>query len=100
MRRRVELRDMRSLERPRLFGIFPPLDPGERLPRELVQEGRRHRWLERRRVLGFLGAGYLPALFLVVVVLVSVGVNAVLSFGVAGLLLAAVCVVALRAPTG
>jgi hypothetical protein len=89
---------MRTLERPRLFGIFPPLDPGERLPRELVLEGRRHRWLERRRLLGLVGAGYLPALLLVVIALVSVGVNAGVSFGAAGLLLAAVCVVALRIP--
>ena len=46
-----------------MYAIFAPLDPNERLPRELVLEGRRHttlgrleRWPERSR---------LPALFLI-----------------------------------
>ena len=34
-------RDMRSLARPGLRRIFAPLDPRERLPRELILEERR-----------------------------------------------------------
>ncbi len=98
MRRRIELRDMRSLERPRLFRIFPPLDPAERLPRELLLDGRRHRWLERRRLLGLVGAGYLPGLILVVLGLASLGVNPIAAFTVAGVLLVGVFVFALRIP--
>jgi len=39
----VEMResDMRSLARPGLLRIFAPLDPHERLPRELLPETRR-----------------------------------------------------------
>src|SRR5256885_16175047 len=47
MGRAVELRDLRSLDRPSLYGIFAPLDPEERLPRELLLEARRHRLVGR-----------------------------------------------------
>jgi hypothetical protein len=70
-----------------MYSIFHPLDAGERLPRELILEGDRHRRIDIRR-LELAGALYLPALIVVVLVMGSVGVNAVVAFGVAGLLLA------------
>ncbi|MEA2628429.1 MAG: hypothetical protein QOJ10_889, partial [Chloroflexota bacterium] len=51
--------DMRSLNRRRMYEIFAPLDPDERLPRELLIEGRRFRSVGRRELAGFL---WLPAL--------------------------------------
>ena len=59
----AELReaDMRSLDRRRLYEIFAPLDADERLPRELLLEGRRFRSLGRREAAGVL---WLPSLLL------------------------------------
>jgi hypothetical protein len=64
-----------------MYSIFHPLDVDERLPRELLLEGRRYRWFELRHleIFGFL---YLPALILTVVVLG--GFSMPLAFGVAG----------------
>lgn len=98
MRRRVELRDLRSLERPGLRRLFEPLDTGERLPRELLLEGRRHLWLERHKLIALFGLAYLPALLIVVVVLATLGVSEPLAFGVGGVLLLAIFAVALRLP--
>jgi hypothetical protein len=58
-------RDLRSLERRSMYAIFAPLDPNERLPRELIMEGKRHRALGRRELAGAL---WLPALFLILFV--------------------------------
>ncbi len=88
MRRRLELRDLRSLERRSMYSIFHPLDPNERLPRELLMEEKRWRRLSGRDV-DLVAAMYLPALIVIVVVLGSLGVNMLLAFGVAGLVLAA-----------
>lgn len=55
-------RDLRSLERRSMYAIFAPLDPDERLPRELILEGKRHKMLGRRELAGAL---WLPALFLI-----------------------------------
>jgi len=52
---------MRSLDRQRMYEIFAPLDAGERLPRELLLEGRRFRSLGRREAAGVL---WLPSLLL------------------------------------
>jgi hypothetical protein len=68
-----------------MYSIFRPLDSGERLPRELIQEGDRHRLMDIRR-LELAGALYLPALIVVLLLLSSLGVNALVAFGVAGLL--------------
>jgi hypothetical protein len=92
MRRRLELRDLRSLERRSMYSIFHPLDPNERLPRELMLEGRRHRLFEVQSLLTWVGVLYLPALILTVVVLGSLNINVVVAFGVAGLALLAVYV--------
>ncbi|HKV89019.1 MAG TPA: hypothetical protein VJT78_13575 [Candidatus Dormibacteraeota bacterium] len=62
MARRLEERDLRSLERPSMYTIFKPLDPDERLPRELLMEARRYRPVGRRELAGAL---WLPALWLV-----------------------------------
>lgn len=69
-----------------MYSIFHRLDVNERLPRELIVEGRR----QRRTVIRYIelvGALYLPALILAVVVLGSIGVNPLVAFGVGGLLL-------------
>jgi hypothetical protein len=70
-----------------MYSIFHPLDAGERLPRELIVEGDRHRMIDIRG-LELAGALYLPALMLVVVLLGWMGVNSLVGFAVAGLLLA------------
>jgi hypothetical protein len=80
--KRLELRDLRSLERRSMYSIFHPLDVNERLPRELILEGRRYRWVELRHleIFGFL---YLPALILTIVVVGTFSMA--LAFAVAGL---------------
>jgi hypothetical protein len=85
--RPLQERDLRSLERRSMYSIFHPLDAGERLPRELILEGDRHRLMDIRR-LELAGALYLPTLMLALLVMGSVGVSAPVAFGVAGLLLA------------
>jgi len=57
--------DLRSLERRSMYSIFAPLDPNERLPRELILEGRRYRTVGRRELAGFL---WLPALWALLLV--------------------------------
>ena len=53
--------ELRSLDRRRMYEIFAPLDADERLPRELLMEGRRFRSLGRREAAGIL---WLPSLLL------------------------------------
>jgi len=69
-----------------MYSILHPLDVNERLPRELLLEGRRYRWLEMRhlQIVGFL---YLPALILMVVVIGSANFSLLLAFAVAGIAL-------------
>lgn len=62
---RLEERDLRSLERRSMYSIFAPLDPNERLPRELLLEGRRYRSLGRTELAGAL---WLPALWVLLTV--------------------------------
>jgi hypothetical protein len=97
MRRQLELRDLRSLERRSMYSIFKPLDPNERLPRELILEGKRYRFLEKGTLLTIVGVLYLPILMLSVVVLGSLQVGMLAAFGIAGLMLAAAYVYALKA---
>ena len=87
MRRRLELRDLRSLDRRSMYSIFHPLDPNERLPREMIVEGRRYHFLERRTFFALVGVLYLPTLMLTVVVLGSLNVGALMAFGIGGLAL-------------
>jgi hypothetical protein len=87
MGRQTELRDLRSLERRSMYSIFHPLDANERLPRELLLEGKRHRLfgIRQMELAGYL---YIPSLIFLVVVMASLGLNPLLAFGVAGLFLA------------
>jgi hypothetical protein len=70
----TEERDLRSLDRRSMYSIFAPLDADERLPRELILEGKRNRTLGRRELAGAL---WLPALFLVIALVASAHVNAI-----------------------
>jgi len=79
-----------------MYSIFHPLDTNERLPRELVLEGRRHRLFGIRQ-LEMAGYLYLPCLVLLVVFLASIGVNPLIAFAVAGLLLVGFYVYSLAA---
>ncbi|HKC19260.1 MAG TPA: hypothetical protein VKE27_06460 [Candidatus Dormibacteraeota bacterium] len=97
MRRRLELRDLRSLERRSMYSIFRPLDPDERLPRELLREARRYRHLERRALVTWVGILYLPILMLSVVVLSSVGVQPPVAFAIAGVVFVGVFAFVLKA---
>jgi hypothetical protein len=90
----LEERNLRSLQRRSMYSIFGALDPDERLPGELLKEGKRHRyfsvkWLE---VSAYL---YLPALILALIVMFSMNINPVIAFGVAGALLAGFLVYAM-----
>lgn len=75
-----------------MYSIFKPLDPEERLPRELILEGRRYRLLERGTFFAIVGVLYLPALMLAVIVMGSLNVGALVAFGLAGLALLGVYV--------
>jgi hypothetical protein len=66
----TEERDLRSLDRRRMYSIFAPLDPNERLPRELIIEGKRHRTLGRRELAGAL---WLPTILLIFAIASRVG---------------------------
>lgn len=67
-----------------MYSIFHPLDANERLPRELILEGRRHRFLGLR-FMELLGFVYLPALGLGIVALASLGIRPIVAFGLGGL---------------
>ena len=62
-----------------------PLDFNERLSREVIAEGKRHR-MTGIRYIELAGVAYLPGLILALVVMGSMGVNALVAFGVGGLL--------------
>ena len=68
--------DMRSLERKSMYGIFSPLDPNERLPRELIEEGRRYKKVGRRELAGFM---WFPAIFVLLAIFGWIGANAVIA---------------------
>ncbi len=69
-----------------MYSIFHPLDPNERLPRELILEGRRHRLMDIRH-LEIAAALYLPALIAAIIGLGAIHLNPVIAFILAGLLL-------------
>jgi hypothetical protein len=58
-------RDLRSLDRRSMYSIFAPLDANERLPRELIMEGKRHRTVGRRELAAAL---WLPTVFLILAI--------------------------------
>lgn len=78
-----------------MYSIFHPLDPEERLPRELLLEGKRHR-LMGLRFMELLGFIYLPALILGVVLMASVGLKLMAAFALAGLLFVALFVYVIK----
>lgn len=86
MKKRLELRDLRSLERRSMYSIFHPLDPEERLPRELIREGWRQRRLDIRHI-ELVAALYIPAMIAALLVMGSLGIAAPVAFGVAGAML-------------
>jgi hypothetical protein len=69
---------MRSLDRRSMYAIFAPLDPNERLPRELLIEQRRFRTVGRREVAGLL---WLPALLLTITAVGWMGAPAAIAVG-------------------
>jgi hypothetical protein len=79
-----------------MYSIFHPLDVNERLPRELVLEGKRHRLLEIRH-LEIAAVLYLPALMIFVIAVGSFHLNPLLAFAVAGLALVGFLVYTLAA---
>ena|SRR5438874_1238470 len=83
MARRLELTELRSLERQSMYSIFHPLDPEERLPRELLLEGRRYKAVGRPELAGAL---WLPALFLVLALTGWLDGNALLLLGIVAVL--------------
>jgi hypothetical protein len=91
MGRRTELRDLRSLERPTMYSIFAPLDPDERLPRELIVEGRRHRPVGRPELAAAL---WLPALWLILLGMGWTGVGTVIALSVISLAFVGFCFLA------
>jgi hypothetical protein len=86
MRSQVRESDMRSLDRQRMHEIFAPLDANERLPRELLLEGRRFRSVGRRELAGFL---WLPALLVSLAAVSRLGGGAPAALGTAAGVLAA-----------
>jgi hypothetical protein len=73
--------DLRSLDRRSMYSIFAPLDPDERLPRELILEGRRRRTVGRRELAGIL---WLPALCLVLLLSDWAKLNALTALALIG----------------
>ena len=90
------VRSLRSLDRKRMYTIFAPLDANERLPRELLLEGKRFRLfggavgpqeyaVGRRELAGLL---WLPALGLVLLLAGWARVEYAVALGAALLLFA------------
>src|SRR5258708_40331960 len=85
-------RDLRSLDRPGLYTIFAPLDPNERLPRELLLEKREgFTWGLRMGRQHIAGALWLPTLLATLAGVTWVAGSATLALIVAGILLLCFC---------
>jgi hypothetical protein len=80
-----------------MYSIFHPLDPNERLPRELLVAGRRHRWFDDSRSLWIIGFAYMPAFILGVIVMGSLHVSAGVAFAVISVAFVGVLVYVVRA---
>jgi hypothetical protein len=59
-----------------MYSIFSPLDPDERLPREMVEEGRRYKKVGRRELAGFM---WFPVVFLLLTIFGWTGTNALVA---------------------
>ena len=82
-----------------MYSIFHPLDPNEPLPRELILEGRRYRWLDWRRLWTWVGTLYLPALILMIVIMGTFNISLLIAFGIAGVVLVGVFLLIVVAQT-
>lgn len=85
--------DLRSLNRRSMYSIFAPLDPNERLPRELLDERPSPRGMSllasrpyRPGRKELAAAIWLPAVLLLLRVASLDGLNPLITIGVAGLL--------------
>jgi hypothetical protein len=78
--------ELRSLDRRRMYEIFAPLDADERLPRELLIEGRRFRSPGRREAAGFL---WLPSLVVSITAVGWMGGGGLAAISAAGVVLVA-----------
>jgi hypothetical protein len=74
-----------------MYSIFAPLDPDERLPRELILEGRRYRLVGRPELAAAL---WLPALWLILLGMGWINVGTVTALGVITLTFVGFCFVA------
>jgi hypothetical protein len=90
---------LRSLERESSYAIFAPLDPVERLPRELLFERpTRHLWGSELDWRHFAGAAWIPALVATLSLSMWQYRSAVVALAMAGLLLIAFKLVAFNGP--
>jgi hypothetical protein len=80
-----------------MYSIFKPLDAHDRLPRELLLEGRRHRVLGRRELAGVL---WLPALLLVLTLAGAQGMSGLMVMGILALMFIGFAVFALTDDRG
>jgi hypothetical protein len=86
--------DLRSLDRKSMYSIFAPLDPDERLPRELLLEARRAGAVGRRELAGILCLPVLGVTFflsyganlntLAVIAMFGVALTGLLAFALSG----------------
>ena len=105
MARQTRESDLQSLHRRRMYAIFAPLDPVDRLPRELLDErpaprgmsllARRTYWPGRKEL---AAAMWLPAALLLLAAAGLGWLNAPAAFVVAGLLAASLIGFAIRPP--
>ena len=84
--------ELRSLDRRRMCEIFAPLDADERLPRELLIEGRRFRSVGRREAAGLL---WPPSLLISISAVSWMGGGGLAAVGAAGAVLGALALFAL-----
>ncbi len=84
--------DLRSLDRRSMYSIFAPLDPDERLPRELLMEAKRTRAVGRRELAGIL---WLPVLCVILILSDWAKLNAPAAIAMIGAALAGLLALAL-----
>lgn len=84
--------ELRSLDRRRMYEIFAPLDANERLPRELLIEGRRFRSVGRREAAGLL---WPPSLLISITAVTWMGGGGLMAVGAAGVALGALALFAM-----
>jgi hypothetical protein len=93
--------DLRSLSRPGLYRTFSPLDPNERLPRELLLEDERSRpfgiRLGRQHVAGLL---WLPVVLITLAAGLRSGIGALPALAAIALMLGCFWVFAFRRRAG